>query len=103
MSTNKKFCFIFCMTTSRLTPFIMELGGSISHSKGLLNNPYIIFPYMLKLTTAIFPVCYLLNVSLGGLGVTCSTRDPRLAGSNSAEVDGFFQDIKILSFLREGV
>ena len=36
-------------------------------------------------------------VGLGGLGVTCSPRDPRFAGSNSAEVDGFFQDVKILS------
>ena len=38
-----------------------------------------------------------LTVGLGGLGVTCSTRDPRLAVSNLAEVDGFFQDVKILS------
>ena len=30
----------------------------------------------------------------GGLGVTCSPRDPRFAGSNPAEVDGFFQDLK---------
>ena len=29
-------------------------------------------------------------VGLGGLGVTCSPRDPKLAGSNPAEVDGFF-------------
>ena len=29
-------------------------------------------------------------ISLGGLGVTCLPRDPRFAGSNSAEVDGFF-------------
>ena len=36
-------------------------------------------------------------VGLGGLGVTCSPRDPRFAGSNPAEVDGFFQDVKILS------
>ena len=35
-------------------------------------------------------------VGLGGLGVTCSPRDPRFAGSNPAEVDGFFQDVKIL-------
>ena len=34
---------------------------------------------------------------LGGLGVTCSPRDSRFAGSNPAEVDGFFQDVKILS------
>ena len=32
-----------------------------------------------------------------GLGVTCSPRDPRFAGSNPAEVDGFFQDVKILN------
>ena len=36
-------------------------------------------------------------VGLGGLGVTCSPRDPRFAGSNPAEVDEFFQDAKILS------
>ena len=33
----------------------------------------------------------------GGLGVTCSPQDPRFADSNPAEVDGFLQDIKILS------
>ena len=32
-----------------------------------------------------------LAVDLGGLGVTCSPRDPRFAGSNPAEVDGFFR------------
>ena len=37
------------------------------------------------------------TVGLGGLGVTCSPRDPRFVGSNPAEVDGFFQDVKILS------
>ena len=31
------------------------------------------------------------RVSLGGLGVTCSPRDPRFAGSNPAEIDGFFR------------
>ena len=36
-------------------------------------------------------------VGLGGLRVTCSPRDPRFAGYNPAEVDGFFQDVKILS------
>ena len=29
-----------------------------------------------------------------GLGVTCSPRDPRFTGSNSAEVDGFFSGSK---------
>ena len=27
---------------------------------------------------------------LGGVGVTCSPRDPRFAGSNPGKVDGFF-------------
>ena len=36
-------------------------------------------------------------VSLSGLGVTCSLRDPRFAGSNPTEVDGFFEDVTILS------
>ena len=40
---------------------------------------------------------YGVYVGLGGLGVMCSPRDPRFAGSNPAEVDGFFQDVKILS------
>ena len=29
-----------------------------------------------------------ITVGLGGLGVPCSPRDPRFAGSNPAEVDG---------------
>ena len=37
------------------------------------------------------------EVGLGGLGIMCSPRDPRFAGSNPAKVDGFFQDVKILS------
>ena len=47
--------------------------------------------------------CYCVHIfiflarGLGGLGVTCSPRDPRFAGSNPAEVDGFYQDVKILS------
>ena len=40
-----------------------------------------------------------MQVGLSDVGVTCSSRDPRFAGSNSAEVVGcfFFQDVKILS------
>ena len=35
---------------------------------------------------------YFLNiVGIGGLVVTCSPRDPRFAGSNPTEVDGFFR------------
>ena len=38
---------------------------------------------------------YKFSVDLDGFGVTCSPPDPRLAGSNSAEVDGFFKPEKI--------
>ena len=34
---------------------------------------------------------FLTKVDLGGLGVTCSSRDQRFAGSNPAEVDDFFR------------
>ena len=42
------------------------------------------------------PILRYLLFGLGGLGVTCSSRDPRFAGSNPAEVDGFVQNVKIL-------
>ena len=32
-----------------------------------------------------------------GCPLMCSPQDPRFAGSNPAEIDGFFQDVKILS------
>ena len=38
-----------------------------------------------------------MTIGLGGLVITCSPRDPRFTGSNPAEVDGFFQDVTILS------
>ena len=46
--------------------------------------------------------CNTFDVGLGGLGVTCSPPDPRFAGSNPAKVDGFFQDVKILSTKSSG-
>ena len=36
----------------------------------------------------------LITVGIGGLGVTCSPRNPRFAGSNPAEVDGSFSGSK---------
>ena len=60
---------------------------NLSHIKAEIRQE--IFPRGLKLS--------LLLVGLGGLGLACSPRDPRFAGSNPAEVDGFFQDVKILS------
>ena len=52
-----------------------------------------------RYTLLTYPVLLFLSssVGLGGLGVTCSPRDPRFADSNPTEVDGFFQDVKILS------
>ena len=35
-------------------------------------------------------------------GVPCSLRNQRFVGSNSVEVDGFFQDVKILSTCPSG-
>ena len=50
---------------------------------------YIIyFLYVCKSTIILNPV------DLGGLGVTCLPRDPRFAGSNPAEVNGFFSGHK---------
>ena len=40
---------------------------------------------------------YVFGFSLGSLGVTCSPRDSRFEGSNLTEVDGFFQDVIIMS------
>ena len=40
---------------------------------------------------------WVFHIGLGDVGVTCSPPDPRFAGSNPAEVDEFFQDLKIPS------
>ena len=41
-------------------------------------------------------------VGLGGLRVTCSPQDPRFADWNPAKVNGFFQNVKILSTSSSG-
>ena len=63
----------------------MEHGGSMPHPQGPSIHLWQQFPCISRL------------VGLGGLGVTWSPRDPRFAGSNPAELDGFFQEVKILS------
>ena len=50
---------------------------------------------------SIYPQCLTACVSLCGLGVTCSPRDPKFAGSNSAEVDVFFSERKNPKHYRE--
>ena len=52
---------------------------------------------MLLIKVLLLLLLLLLLFGLCGLGVTYSTRDPRFACSNPAEVDGLFQDVKILS------
>ena len=54
-----------------------------NYVRKLIHVMNLIFYVMGKLT-------YLL-VGLGGLGVTCSPRDPRFVDSNLVEVDGFFR------------
>ena len=44
-----------------------------------------------SLIKLVFIVFKKTNVALGDLGVTCSLRDARFAGSYPAEVDGFFR------------
>ena len=39
---------------------------------------------------------------IGGLGVTCYPGDLKFAGSNPTEVDGFFQNVIILSKIPPG-
>ena len=58
-----------------------ELGGCLGVSNIMFFRGYIVSPRGMRMGN---------GVGLGGLG------DPRFAGSNPAEVDGFFQDVKIL-------
>ena len=51
----------------------------------------------LRVPQAMVSVTFIITSGLGDLGVTCSPPDSRFAGSNAGEVDGFFQDVKILS------
>ena len=60
---------------------------SINYINITINNVF--FPFIIPATY--FPA------DLGSLEVTYSPRDPRFAGSNPTEVDGFFQDVKILN------
>ena len=65
-------------------------------------SDYFVFMYVFSkwphyLVLVFFPILQLksptilisLEVGLGGLGVTCSPRDPQFAGSNPTEVDGW--------------
>ena len=75
-----------------------------SHSNGTVSDkfaPSLSFPSppisIWPSPCGLYKFSYSSVVCLGGLGVTCSPRDPRFAGWNLAEVDRFFSCIKILS------
>ena len=57
------------------------------------NNKNNIFIIIIIIVIVIIIIIF----GLGGLGITCSPRDPRFAGSNPAEVNAFFQGVKILN------
>ena len=51
---------------------------------------FVNFIFLFNCAVVRFVSQYSKHVDLGGLGVTCSPRDPRFAGSNPTEVYGFF-------------
>ena len=46
--------------------------------------------FCVKATLLLHHLTIMSSVGLGGLGVTCSPREPRFAGSNPTEIGGFF-------------
>ena len=74
----KIYCVVSCNTLFTTAPFPLHCAREDPWCKG--QN------YYLKVTFCV--------VGLGGLGVTCSPRDPKFAGSNPAEVDAFFSGRK---------
>ena len=84
------------MASKRQDDRIMCLTG-LFYDKLLCHIVFLSFKLLLSSFHDLIPDLLELKIGLGGLGVTCSPRDPRFEGSNPAEVDGFFQDVKILS------
>ena len=92
------FFFVLSAFGSRFTAGIEESMNLFFSTSG---GPYCKVMYIHKQEMSrktVNSILWCNVVGHGGLGVTCSPRDPRLAGSNPAEVDGFFQNVKILSF-----
>ena len=76
-----------CVLSHSFTLFIVSVTVSMDVTW------YSVFPMIILMVVKF--IC--MTVDLGDLGVTCTPRDPRFAGSNPTEVDGFCQDVKILS------
>ena len=74
-----------------------RIAGSLGECAPYLKGQQLSVSYLYRCSTQV-PVADLLsNTYSKVVGVTCSPRDSRYAGLNQAEVDGFFQDVKILS------
>ena len=70
----------------------------------IIINSIIIITIIINIIIIIIIIIIYLHVGFGGLAVPCSPRYPRFVDSSPAEVNGFFQDVKILStILREGL
>ena len=86
---------------------IIFTDGHVSHACvnfGHKIRPYTLLSVFVSKHCKVFSIFLLvIQVGLGGFGVTCSPRDPRFEGSNPTKVDGFFQDVKILSTSPPGV
>ena len=83
--------------THRPSYSLFPVDLSVKMLKALLSS-YILAtcPTHVNVLDLINLTSYYTIVGLCRLGVTCLPRDPGFAGSNSVEVDGFFQDVKIL-------
>ena len=59
-------------------------------------QPIICLPLQILLTMSFefIPFLFKLTPNLDNLGVNCSPRDPRFAGSTPADIDGFFSERK---------
>ena len=78
-------CMHICMTSITVCMYGMH---------GMYVCVYVCAIFLVSLS-----ICFttFIVVGLGGLGVRCSSGDPRFVGSNPAEIYGFSQDVKILS------
>ena len=90
--------FIFCMCILKRPFFRLYVLCSRTGCKVVRYVFFTNFRYSLYILY--FYIFFI--AGLGDLGVTCSPRNPRFAGSNPAEVDGFYQDLNILSISPPG-
>ena len=99
-NTNRKFVIETIITSSSFLSRFQRYWSIIT-KKSAIFIPHLLFSCISPQFSLLISISFLVNH--GGLGVTCSPRDPKFACSNLAEVDGFFQDVKFLSTSPLGV